>query len=804
MRESSSNRLMLMAVGLLSTAMLIFELSLTRLFALAQFYHFAFMVISLALLGMGAAGSLLSVWRGLGKSPGWWAAGFSAAVLLSYAILNLIPFDSYAIAWDRRQVLYLILTFAGAALPFLCSGVVIGHLLAADVSGLHRVYAANLVGSAAGCVLVLPLLDWFGGEGALLISAAMGIGAGLLFGVQHAAPFTVIQIGIGLALAGVLVALAVIRPDWLAIRLSPYKGLSQVLLAPEADHAISEWNTFARVDLVESRSIHSFPGLSQNALIADPPLQAGLTLDGDNLMPVTALSPEDELAHRLAEHVPQSVIGALRPGYESLLILEPGGGWDVLVTLSNGAQHVTVVEHNPSVIDILRGADAAYLYADPRVEVIQAEARTYIRRTSQTFDVIDIGLSDSFHPVTSGAYSLGEDYRYTTEAIGDYLEQLSPGGLLIMTRWLQTPPTESLRMLAAIQAALQEQGSEQPADHITAFRSLRTMTFVVAKSPLTSDEREAIRAFAASQGYDLVWLSELQSGEVNRYNQLLEPAYYEAFSSLLADPNGFIGSYEFDIRPATDNRPFFYHYFRWQQTPEVIAGLGKTWQPFGGSGYLVLVALLIIVSVLAIVLIFGPLIVNRPAGDGSSGPPGVRFRMLIYFTMLGLGFLFIEIPLAQHFILFLGHPVIALAVVLFAILLFSGLGSLTAPRWSLLAALGSLVIVAILMPVVLPAIFRLVLGWPLAARIVVSILCLAPLGVLMGVPFARGLAIIEKQAPGLIPWAWAVNGSASVISGVLAVMLALSWGFSIVLWIGAATYAVALLAMSNRSHVEWH
>ncbi len=799
LRSSST----LLAVGLLSVAMLSFELALIRLFAVAQFYHFAFMVISLALLGSGAAGSLLSVWPRLGRAPAWWSVGFVCAALGSYAILNLVPFDSYAIAWDRRQAFYLLLTFLGAAVPFLFTGLTIGGRLAAEPGRLHRIYAANLAGSALGCVLVLPLLAWLGGEGALLASAALGLVAAGLFAWPERRWQAVARLAGLLAGAALLIALAVARPGWMLLHISPYKALSQALLAPGARHTLSEWGALARVDVVESETIHILPGLSQNAPIPRPPLQAGLTLDGDNMQPLTALSPDDDLARTLAANVPQAVAHALRPDAARTLILEPGGGWAALLALAADAPSVTVVEHDPLVVDVMQGPYAAFthhLYADPRVQVVIAEGRVYVRRTDETFDLVIVDLSDTYRPVTSGAYSLSEDYRYTVEALGDYLDRLSPNGVLIVTRWLQTPPTESVRTLAAIEAALRARSMPgAPAEHIAAFRSMRTMTYVVTTSPLTPADRDAIRAFAASRGYDLVWLPGISPEETNRYNRLPEPVYYQAFAALLADPAAAIRAHQFDIRPPTDDRPFFFHYFRWRQTPEIIATLGLTWQPFGGSGYFVLVALLAIVTLLAAVLIFGPLLIRRTGRQAVPAPPWVRARVLAYFTMLGLAFLLVEIPLAQRFILFIGQPVTALAVVLFAILLFSGLGSLSAPRWPIRLALALLVAVAVLTPFALRAVFALALGWTLAARIAVAVLSLAPLGLLMGVPFARGMALVEQVAPGLIPWGWAINGSASVMSGVLAVMIALSWGFSAVLWLGALAYAVALLAIWGLS-----
>ncbi len=790
----------LLGVGLLSAAMLTFELTLTRLLAVAQFYHFAFMVISLALLGLGAAGSLLSVWPQLGHSPSHSAAGFAVTTLLSYAILNLIPFDSYTIVWDRRQVLYLLLTFLGAAIPFLFGGLTIGGLLASDAQHLHRIYAANLVGSGLGCVIFLPLLGWLGGEGALFASAALGAAAAGLFRTSARRFWALVRWGtIGLGVASLL-ALAIVRPAWAALRLSPYKALSQVLLAADARHTVSAWSLQGRVDVVESGTIHVMPGLSQNALIARPPLQAGLTLDGDDLKPITALAPQDDLARTLAAYVPEAVAVALRPEAAHYLILEPGGGWSVLMALANSVPRVTVVERNPLVVHILQNEYERFtfgLYRDPRVEVIAVDARTYVRQTRASFDVALVALSDSFHPVTSGAYSLSEDYRYTVEALSDYLDRLAPNGVLVLTRWLQRPPTESVRMLATIRAALAQRGITHPEAHIAAFRSLRTMTFVASSTPLSATDRAAVRSFAASRGYDLVWLPDISLREVNRYSRLPEPLYYNAALMLFTDAESFIASYAYDIRPATDDRPFFFHYFRWRQTPEVLARLGQMWQPFGGSGYLVLVALLILVTALAALLICGPLVIRRAEEKAIRAPSSVKYLTLVYFSMLGMAFLFVEIPLAQRFILFLGQPALALAVVLFAILIFSGLGSLSAPRWPLRAALAALVAVALMTPLLLRGVFALALGWPLIARVAVTIASLAPLGMLMGIPFARGVVLVEQKAPGLIPWAWAINGSASVISGVLAAMAALSWGFSAVLWLGAGGYAVALAAISR-------
>ena len=786
----------LLGVGLLSTGMLAFELTLTRLFALAEFYHFAFLVISLALLGNGAAGTLLTVQPALKRFTGWWAIGFGLATAGSFAILNLVPFDSYAIAWDLRQVGYLLLTLVGAAFPFLFSGLVVGGLLALESEQAHQVYAANLIGSALGSVIVLPVLVWVGGEGALFLSAALGLGAALLLVEQNSGPLRWLLSVLSVVGSLVFILLALGQPDWTALQLSPYKSLSQVQLAADTRHVASHWSLSARIDVVESDHIHIMPGLSDKAGITIPPDQFGLTLDGDNLMPITVLSPEDVLAQDLADHVPLSILFQLAPETDSLLILEPGGGWDTLMALagSGSVGEVTVVEPNRQLISLLQNEYAGIPinpYADQRIQLVTQEGRTYVRRTGAGFDAVTVSLSDSFHPVTSGAFTLSEDYRYTEEAMVDYLEVLNPGGFLIITRWLQTPPTESLRVLATIDAALRDRGSEEPYAHIAAFRSLRTMTFVVRRDPLSDENVAAIRAFAADQGYDLVWLPGIHPEEINRYSRLPEPVYYNSFVSLLSNPRVFIHDYHYDIRPPTDDRPFFFHYFRWRQTPEILQTLGTQWQPFGGSGYLLLVLLLVIVTLLATLAIFAPLIMKREL-TLSRTSSGIRWRVLLYFSALGLAFLFIEIPLAQRFILYIGQPVSALSVVLFAVLLFSGLGSLTAPRWDPRTALLGLVLAAGLTPLLLRLLFAYTLQLPLAVRIAFALGSLLPLSFFMGIPFARGLTVFEELATGVTPWAWAVNGSTSVISAVIAVMLAMSIGFTVVLWLGAAIYALAL------------
>ena len=371
--------------------------------------------------------------------------------------------------------------------------------------------------------------------------------------------------------------------------------------------------------------------------------------------------------------------------------------------------------------------------------------------------------------------------------------RLPPDGILVATRWLQSPPSEGLRLVATVAEALDRRGVS-PADSLVVYRGIQTITVLVQPGGWSPAELAQVRAFAEDRKFDLVWAPDIRPEETNRFNRLPTPAVYDAVSELLttADREAFFDGYPFDVRPPADDRPFFFHFFTWSQTPEVLATLGRTWQPFGGSGYFVLLALLGLVLVLSVGLILAPIL---PRTGGLRGTGVLGWRALGYFALLGLGFLFVEIPLIQRWIVLLGHPTYAFMAVVLTLLLFSSVGSaLARADWlPVRGALIALVVLALISPFVTTWLTSGTLGWPLALRIGVAVLSLAPLGVLMGLPFPLGLAWLEREAPRLVPWAWAVNGCASVVSSVLAAILALSYGFSVVLWLGAAAYAGAVV-----------
>jgi hypothetical protein len=775
----------MLGLTLISAGSLAFEISLTRLFAVQQFHHFAFVVVSLAVMGIAASGLLLAL-RPKHPPLAGLSSAFAASAALAYVTINLLPFDSYSIAWDRQQVWILVLYFLISGAPFLFAGWTVGACLSEAGPEAHRPYAANLVGSALGCPAALAALSLFGGEGAVALAIMLGLLAAFTFTPRR-------NPRIILAILSALTLLAGIRPTAaLSIHLSPYKPLSITSLVPDAKTAFTRWSASARLDVVESSSVHVLPGLSLNADI-QLPLQAAMFIDGDGPMPINALSPDDPNAQAIATHMPASLAYDLRPNARALILM-PGAGLDAVVALAAGASKATLAIDEPLIRHALTGpyADFSYnLLRHPRLDVSERLGRGALRASGENYDLIQFALSDPYRPVTSGAFSLMENYTLTVEAFSEAYQRLTDDGLLVITRWLGTPPSESARTWATLLAALKNQEIADPAPRLIAYRSMRTATMIAARKPFSPDELETTRAFLETNGFDPIFLPDLDPAELNRYLRLPQDTYHEIFTALLTDPEATIAAYEFNLSPPTDNRPFFFHFFRWRQTPDVIATLGQTWQPFGGSGYLVLLALLGLMLTLALPLALAPVLVLGRKLSWSS----VRVPALIYFACLGAGYLLVEIPLIQRLTLLLNRPAQALATVLFTLLLSSGIGSLLSTRLDLRKALVFLLLLLALTTATLPTAIRVALPWELGARLAFAILLITPIGLLMGIPFAAGLRILETRSPGSIPWAWAINGAVSGVSGVLAAIVSLDWGYTVTMTIGAIAYLIGLVTV---------
>jgi hypothetical protein len=724
--------------------------------------------------------------------------GTGASILIAYLLTNWLPFDSYSIAIDHRQVYILLLHYITLAMPFFFSGMALSLLLTKYPEQAGNTYAINMLGSAAGCLITMVAPAYLGGEGTVTLSALLAAIAVACVTGMH--PFRhPLHLGATalIMLFALDLSLRLITQAGLSafdLHISPYKSLSYALNYPGARVIYRQWNAFSRLDVVESAGIHSIPGLSYRYMEPIPQLN-GLLVDGDELNPTI----QEDTDSAFTAYLPSALAFQLRP-HANTLILEPRGGLDILTAFSQGRGRLTVVESNPLI------ASAVHAYADQRLFLHQETERSYLQQSNEQFDVILLSLISSFHPVQSGAYSLAEDYRYTVESFREALKHLSPNGLFIATRWLQDPPSEDLRLFALAVEAIEAEGGNASLQ-IVAFRGYNTGTIVIRNDPYNTNELVTIRQFASERAFDLTYAPGIQEWETNLYNILLTSIYYQTYLDLLETSSRevFYETYAYDVKPPTDDHPFFGHYFKWSQTQEIFAQFGKVWLPFGGGGYLVILALLLLAGILAGVMILLPVglwkLSSRLSQQESSH---FKPNYLIYFGLLGFAFMFVEIPLLQRFILYLGNPAYSFTAVLFALLLFSGMGSRFSKHFSLPVSIAVLSLLIGGMLLFLPHLFEWTLGLPLAGRLGVTILALGPLGFLMGIPFPGGIhwLVSKSQSEMLkdddtyrtdIPWIWAVNGAVSVISPILAALLALSFSFSMVVVLGAICYALACL-----------
>jgi hypothetical protein len=778
----------LAGIAATSAALLMTELALTRIFSVTMFYHFAFLAISIALFGLSASGVFVYVMRvKLARAPTRellcvGALLHAAATLLALACLVSIRVElSYSPEnFARMLAIYLL-----AALPFFTGGAVISMAFSRLTDRINTLYAADLLGAAAGCLALVPLLNVLGAPGVVMSAAALSAAAAVCF-----APARWRR---RVAVAAVLLVAAPAALQFAG--LEPFEVV--YTKGHTADRALFvKWNSFSRIGVYDRAHQDwslspKFTGTRGPSLFMDIDASASTPIlkGTGNVADAAYLRYElTAIAYHLVE----------RPGGFNALVIGPGGGRDLLSALLFGARHVDGVEINPIIVrDVMLDRFREYsgnLYAHPRVSAHIEDGRSFVRRSPQRYDVIQASLVDTWAATAAGAYTLTENSLYTTEAFGEYLDHLTENGVLTVTRWM----ADGLRLVSLAQEACASRGLDA-AQHLAIVQYKNVMTFILKRSPFSPEETRRLQRVSDDLGFTLLYAPGVPAPKVFE-----EPAEMRRAGMSAADyrelilatqRERFLSAYPFDVRATTDDRPFFFHITRLRDHFRAAFGSSMLF----GSGLSALLTLFSISAALVLLFIIGPLLVGgaRP-GRGWAG-------WLAYFGAIGAGFMLLEVALLQRFVLLLGHPVYSLTVTLFSLLLGTGLGSLISRRVHIervrrvtVCALVAAALVGALAALALDRLVDFAIPWPLAVRIIAAAAVLVPFGVLLGLGLPGGMRLLDRARPDIVAWGWGMNGALSVVGATLAIFIAMNWGFSVTLSIGALVYLVAAATLFTR------
>jgi spermidine synthase len=762
----------LAGVACISASILLVELGITRLFSVITWNHFAFLAVSLALFGLSASAVFLHVLapqhpvERVDRQLWIYSLVFATSATV-VAVLFLRT--AVGTAFTSRNFASLVGAYALAALPFFFGGACITLAVSRLHHDINRVYGADLAGAAAGCLLFIPVLEVCGGPGPLIGAAALAACAAACFADTRARMAIAATVSIAALAALVLHT----RLHFLDVRFTK---------AGERPWIFTKWNSYSRV-AVYPETHHDW-GLSAN-YAGEHPFSYFMDIDASASTEIlVAQTPEDVAFLR---HEVTAFAYRFMPAGGDALVIGPGGGRDLWSALVFGARRVVGVEINSIIVnDVMRGrfrGRSGRLYERPDVQVYVDDGRNFVARSREQYDVIQASLVDTWAATSAGAFSLTENNLYTVEAFVDYLKHLRPNGLLTMSRWTN----EGVRVLSLARAAAEHMGwpvsdrffaVERPAG------DAGVTTFMLRTTPFTPDENRRLRVEARELGFRIIYAPGLD-GRPPDGDRL-----YVALATA-DDAEAVYRRHNRDISPVVDDRPFFFQGVK----PSALPQLLRDASTIKSSDGINLLARLLIVSLgLVVVFIVLPLAL-RTGASSRELPVG----WLGYFACLGVGFMLIEIGLMQRFVLFLGHPTYALTVVLFTLLLGGAIGSRVSrrvggdPRRLLGITLPIICGLAVAYAYALPQLFTAWLGLERPLRIALSAALLLPLGVGLGMPLPAGIAMLGRDRPQHLAWAWAINGATSVLGSVVAMLIALTVGFRVVVLTGAACYVVALL-----------
>jgi len=753
-------------VALTTMATLLMELTLTRIYSVIFYYHFAFLAISVALFGLGAGGVFSYVvngWQGtLYQKLGRLAALNSVSVVASLVFLLTRQ--------GNPGNLELVVIYFFSALPFLLAGAIVSLVISETIERVERVYFFDLIGAAAGCLLLIPLLDTFGGPNTVIAVAVLFAATSAIW-YNLAREFSGRVAAVALALALTALFVFNIRLNWIDIRYA--KGMTL------ANEQFVKWNSFSRI------AVSKEGGTNLPNIVIDADAATGIFTQNHNTM--------SEASRKSILNGGPGLPYKLKPGAKALII-GPGGGWDVSRALASGSKDITGVEINPIIATTVMREKfpnlSHNLYLRPEIRIQVEDGRSFVRRSPEKYQVIQATLVDTWASTAAGAFSLSENNLYTSDAFYDYLSHLSDDGILAFTRWGFDPPRESLRLLSITIEALERLGERNPAQHVIVAREGSnqikgwgaTDTVIFSRKPMSGAFVQQAIASMKESNMEVIYVPG--TDRRTPFQELLTTV----------DRETFFANYQYNVTSVNDNRPFFFYTVQPKDIWNFLFTDSKENADYKINRAVPMLFGVLLVSLVAtlVTLLLPPLVL------GQRLPQDRRLRLfLLYFVCLGAGYIMIQVSLIQKFVLLLGHPTYALTVIIFSMLISSGLGSFYSKR--IVNNNAERLRIVLLLIVILVPVLGFFAGlvsdlgpaWPLPLKMAVSVLLIAPLGFLMGIPFPTGLGTLESWEKSAVRWGWSMNAASSVLGSALAIFFAIYLGLYQTLVLGGLLYLVA-------------
>ncbi|MXW05672.1 MAG: hypothetical protein F4Z81_11455 [Gemmatimonadetes bacterium] len=802
--------------GLVSCGVIAFEIGLIRVLQYASWYHFAFLVITIALLGFGMSGAILSLWRGYLLRHRHTA--LPILVLLTAVSIPLMLQAAQLLPVTGRFLPGLIVGqlawwagyWALLTVPFALGATAVGLALMSAGERLTAVYASNLIGSASGAVgvtIVMYFVDpaWLGYvTGAVVLAAAYrgdrrSSSNGL---VSSSVPAVLAVLAVLAMLTGALLAL--FYPPF--IRVDDDKYLAYVDRLEEDGQAEQLARAVGPTGVVEAFGSDAFHDMAFMTDERVPPSMASIVVDGHRAGSLLRIERPEQ-----AEALDGTLMAlpyGLVPSNPRVLLLDEVGGGNIWLARRHGAAAVDVVQSNRVLSDLLAGPledEGGMVFNLPGVALHPVEPRAFLEGTRGSFDLIQLAGMESWSAAAGGLEGLNQDHLMTVEGVAAALRRLSPDGILHVSRGIQLLPRDNAKIAATVIAALELAGIARPGVHIAMVRDFLGVCTMVRPRPWRVGEIRRLRDRAAERNLTPVYFRGITAGELNRPDELPGPPgedgdyLYHVMRSLLSGDPGetdrFFDEWPFEVRPATDDRPFFGNFGKLGALPDFRRAYGAGWLLRSELAFLFVLSTAFIVTCAGLVLMLLPFVFRADIRRASG-----RSIAAAYFLAIGLAYLVLEIAFLSGIQRLLGDPVIGGAATVGGFLLCSGLGSLAADRITALpgVSLGRLALVpaVLAIPVFTGLILLALFGgaWPPGVRLAAVLVLISPLAFAMGLPFPLGLRWFGARSAALVPWAWGVNGCASVLASPLAMIIAMQWGFLLTVTAAAACYVVAACA----------